>query len=176
MIITFIVIALSQPTEFVKWATCVPAALNVNPFQVIGNDTAQIEESFVDVDVGLIITFIVTALSQPTEFNKCATCVPAALKVNPFQVIGNDAAQIELSFVEVDVGLIITFIVIALSQPTEFNKCATCVPAVLKVIPFQVIGNAAEQIELSFVEVDVGLTVTFKIVVESHPTLFGVGP
>ena len=70
----------------------------------------------------------------------------------------------------------ITFIVTALSQPNEFVKCATCVPAALKVNPFHVIGNAAAQIELSFVDVDVGLIVTFKIVVESHPTLFGVGP
>ena len=129
-----------------------------------------------DVDIGLMITFIVTALSQPTVFNKCATCVPAALKVNPFQVIGNDAAHIEESFDDVDVGLIITFIVTALSQPTEFVKWATCVPAALKVIPFQVIGKAATQIDESFVDVDVGLIVTFNIVVESHPTLFGVGP
>jgi len=127
-------------------------------------------------DVGLIITFIVTALSQPTEFNKCATCVPAALNINPFQVIGNATAQIEESFDDVDVGLIITFIVTALSQPTEFNKCATCVPAALNVNPFQVIGNATMQIELSFVDVDVGLIVTFNIVVESHPTLFATGP
>jgi hypothetical protein len=70
----------------------------------------------------------------------------------------------------------ITFIVTALSQPTEFNKCATCVPAVLNVIPFQVIGNAAKQIEESFVDIDVGLIVTFNIVVESHPTLFATGP
>ena len=172
LIITFIVTALSQPTEFVKCATCVPAALKVNPFQVIGNDTAQIELSFVDVDVGLMITFIVTALSQPTEFVRCATCVPAVLKVNPFHVIGNAAAQIELSFVEVDVGLIITFIVTALSQPTEFVRCATCVPAALKVIPFQVIGNDNAQIELSFVDVDVGLMITFIVTALSQPTEF----
>ena len=120
---------------------------------MIGNAVAQMEESFIDVDVGLIITFIVTALSHPIEFVRCATCVPAALKVNPFQVIGNDTAQIKESFVEVDVGLMITFIVTALSQPTEFNKCATCVPAALNVNPFHVIGNAAKQIEESFVEV-----------------------
>jgi hypothetical protein len=176
LIITFIVTALSQPTEFNKCATCVPAALNINPFQVIGKAAAQIEESFDDVDVGLIITFIVTALSQPTEFNKCAICVPAVLNVNPFHVIGNAAKQIEESLVDVDVALIITFIVTALSQPTEFVRCATCVPAALKVNPFQVIGNAAMQIEESFVEVDVGLIVTFNIVVESHPTLFATGP
>ena len=155
LMMTFIVTALSQPTEFVRCATCVPAALNVKPFQVIGNAAAQIEVSFVDVDVGLIITFIVTALSQPTEFVKCATCVPAALNVNPFHVIGNDAAHIEESFVDVDVGLIITFIVTALSQPTEFVKCATCVPAALNVKPFHVIGNDAAHIEESFVDVDV---------------------
>jgi len=41
----------------------------------------------------------------------------------------------------------------------------------LNVNPFQVIGNAAAHIDVSFVEVDVGLMVTFNIVVESHPTL-----
>ena len=172
LMITFIVTALSQPTEFVKCATCVPAALNVNPFQVIGNATAQIDVSFVDVDVGLIITFIVTALSQPTEFVRCAICVPAVLNVNPFQVIGNAAAQIDVSFVDVDVGLIITFIVTALSQPTEFVRCANCVPAALNVNPFHVIGNAAAQIELSFVDVDVGLIVTFIVVVVSLSIVF----
>lgn len=70
----------------------------------------------------------------------------------------------------------ITFIVTALSQPTEFVRCATCVPAVLKVNPFHVIGNEAKQIELSLIDVDVGLIVTFNIVVESHPTLLGTGP
>jgi hypothetical protein len=49
-------------------------------------------------------------------------------------------------------------------------------PATLKVKPFQVIGNAVAQIELSFVDVDIGLMVTINIVVESHPTLFGTGP
>ena len=140
-----------------------PAVLKVNPFQVIGNAAAHINVSFVDVDVGLIITFIVTALSQPTEFNKCATCVPAALNINPFQVIGNDAVHIEESFDDVDVGLIITFIVTALSQPTEFVKCAICVPAALKVKPFQVIGNAAKQIKESLVDVDVGLIIMLRM-------------
>ena len=44
--------------------------MKIIPFHVIGNAAKQIEESFVEVDVGLIITFIVTALSQPTEFVK----------------------------------------------------------------------------------------------------------
>jgi len=176
LIVTVNDAALSHPTEFVRCAVCEPAALNVNPFHEYGICDGHKAIVVVDVDVGLIITFIVTALSQPTEFIKCATCVPAVLNVNPFHTIGNAATQIELSFVEVDVGLIITFIVTALSQPTEFVRCATCVPAALKVIPFQVIGNAAAQIEESFVDVDVGLIVTFNIVVESHPTLFATGP
>jgi hypothetical protein len=176
LIVTVNVAALSQPTLFVKCAVCVLAPLKVNPFHEYGICDGHNAIVVVDVDVGLIITFIVTALSQPTEFVKCATCVPAALKVNPFHVIGNAAAQIEESLVDVDVGLIITFIVTALSQPTEFVKCAICVPAALKVNPFQVIGNAAAHIEESLVDVDVGLIVTFNIVVESHPTLFGTGP
>jgi hypothetical protein len=131
---------------------------------------------FVLVLVALIVTVNVAALSQPTEFVKCAVCEPAALKVKPFHEYGNCDGHNDVDDVDVDVGLIITFIVTALSQPTEFNKCATCVPAALNVNPFHVIGNAAAQIELSFVDVDVGLIVTFNIVVESHPTLFATGP
>ena len=126
--------------------------------------------------VALIVTVNVAALSHPTEFVKCAVCEPAPLKVKPFHEYGNCDGHNDVNVVDVDVGLIITFIVTALSQPTEFNKCATCVPAALKVNPFQVIGNAAAHINVSFVDVDVGLIVTFNIVVESHPTLFGVGP
>jgi len=122
LIVTVNVAALSQPTELVKCAVCEPAPLKVNPFHEYGNCDGHNDNVVVDVDVGLMITFIVTALSQPTEFVRCATCVPAALKVNPFQVIGNDTAQIKESFVEVDVGLMITFIVTALSQPTEFVR------------------------------------------------------
>ena len=126
--------------------------------------------------VALIVTVNVAALSQPTELVKCAVCEPAPLKVNPFHEYGNCDGHNAIVVVDVDVGLIITFIVTALSQPTEFNKCAICVPAVLNVNPFHVIGNAAAQIEESFVDVDVGLIVTFNIVVESHPTLFATGP
>jgi len=126
--------------------------------------------------VALIVTVNDAALSHPTEFVRCAVCEPAALNVNPFHEYGNCDGHNDVDDVDVDVGLIITFIVTALSQPTEFVKCATCVPAVLNVNPFQVIGNAVAQIELSFVDVDVGLIVTFNIVVESHPTLFATGP
>ena len=141
-----------------------------------GNWLGHSDRLFVLVLVELIVTVNVAALSHPTEFVKCAVCEPAPLKVKPFHEYGNCDGHNDVNVVDVDVGLIITFIVTALSQPTEFNKCATCVPAALKVNPFQVIGNAAAHINVSFVDVDVGLIVTFNIVVESHPTLFGVGP
>jgi len=126
--------------------------------------------------VALIVMVNDAALSHPIEFIKCAVCEPPPLKVNPFHEYGNCDGHNDNIVVDVDVGLITKFIVTALSQPTEFNKCATCVPAALNVNPFQVIGNATMHIELSFVDVDVGLIVTFNIVVESHPTLFATGP
>jgi hypothetical protein len=76
------------------------------------------------VDVGLMLSINVAALSQPTEFNKCAVCDPAATNVNPFQLKGKAVGQILSVVVLVDVGLIIKFIVTALSQPTEFVRCA----------------------------------------------------
>jgi len=126
--------------------------------------------------VALIVTVNVAALSHPTEFIKCAVCEPAALNVNPFHEYGNCDGHNAIVVVDVDVGLITKFIVTALSQPTEFVRWATCVPGALKVMPFHTIGNAVKQIELSFDDVDVGLIVTFNIVVESHPTVFATGP
>jgi hypothetical protein len=64
----------------------VPAVLKVIPFQVSGSETAHIELSRVLVDVGLMLSVNVAALSQPNEFNKCAVCDPAAAKVKPFQL------------------------------------------------------------------------------------------
>ena len=122
----------------------------------------------------MIIRFNVTTLSQPAAF-VVIHIGKFVDEVNKFPCHLNESHALKFS-IEVDVGLMITFIVTALSQPTEFVRCATCVPAALKVIPFQVIGKAAAQIELSFIDVDVGLIVTFNIAVESHPTLFGVGP
>ena len=75
--------------------------------------------------VALIDTVNVAALSHPTEFVKCAVCEPAPLNVNPFHEYGNCDGHNAIVVVEVDVGLIITFIVTALSQPTEFVRCAT---------------------------------------------------
>ena len=87
------------------------------------------------VDVGLIITFIVTALSQPTEFVRCATCVPASLKVIPFQINGSETAHIELSRVLVDVGLMLSVNVATLSQPLAVEYVCVYVPAVVAVLP-----------------------------------------
>ena len=171
LIVIVNVAALSHPTLFVKCAVCVLAPLNVKPFHEYGICDGHKAIVVVDVDVGLIITFIVTALSQPTEFVKCAICVPAVLKVIPFHVIGNAAKQIEESFVDVDVGLMETFIVTALSQPTEFNKCATCVPAALKVNPFHKYGNCDGHKAIVVVEVEIGFTTT--VIDVSFTQVFG---
>ena len=77
---------------------------------------------FVLVLVALIVTVNVAALSHPIIFVKCAVCEPAPLNVKPFHEYGNCDGHNAVVVVDVDVGLIITFIVTALSQPTEFNK------------------------------------------------------
>ena len=61
----FNVAALSQPTALFKCATCVPAALNVKPFQVYGNWDGQILKLFVDALGWLIVKLKVAVLSQP---------------------------------------------------------------------------------------------------------------
>ena len=60
----------------------------------------------------------------------------------------------------------------ALSQPTLLVRCAVCVPAAVKVKPFQLYGNALGQMLSVVVEVLVGNTVNTKVAALSHPTLF----
>ena len=54
-----------------------------------GNWLGQINMVVVLVLVALMVTVNVAALSQPTEFVKCAVCEPAPLKVKPFHEYGN---------------------------------------------------------------------------------------
>jgi hypothetical protein len=90
------------------------------------------------VTVGLTVRFNVANESQPVAETSVATCEPAATKVKPFQIYGNDAGQIEILVVEVTVGLTVRFNVVKESQPVAEINVAVCEPAATKVKPFQV--------------------------------------
>ena len=70
--------------------------------------------------VALTVNTKLAALSHPTALVKCAVCVPAALKVKPFQIYGKADGQILKLVFDVDVALTINTKLAALSQPTEF--------------------------------------------------------
>jgi hypothetical protein len=116
------VAALSQPTLFVKWAVCVPAPVKVRPFQLYGNALGQMLVLLEDVLVGSNVNTKVAALSHPTLLVRCAICVPAPVKVRPFQVYGNAVGQILILVVDVIIDFTDNTKVAALSQPTLFVK------------------------------------------------------
>ena len=74
----------------------------------------------VEVLVAFTVNTNVAALSQPTELVKCAVCVPAALKVNPFHVYGNAEGQILKLVLDVKIAFTVNTKLAALSQPTAF--------------------------------------------------------
>ena len=165
------VAALSHPTLFVRCAICVPDPVNVKPFHLYGNALGQMLRVVVEVLVGNTVNTKVAALSQPTLLVRCAVCVPAPVKVNPFQTKGNALGQILESVVEVLVGNTVNTKVAALSQPTLLVRCAVCEPAPVKVRPFHVYGNALGQMLILLDEVLVGNTVNTKVAALSQPTL-----
>ena len=74
--------------------------MNVKPFQLNGNELAQMVLSVVDVLTALTVNTNVAKLSHPVLLDRCAVCVPAAVNVKPFQLNGNELAQMALSVVE----------------------------------------------------------------------------
>ena len=76
----------------------------------------------VDVIIDFTDNIIVAALSQPTLFVRCAVCVPAPVKVKPFQLNGSALGQILILVVETLVAFTVNTKVAALSQPTLFVK------------------------------------------------------
>ena len=66
--------------------------------------------------VALIVTVKVAALSQPTEFVKCAVCEPAPLKVKPFHEYGNCDGHNVRVFVLVVGNFTTTVIVVSFTQ------------------------------------------------------------
>ena len=155
----------------VKWAVWVPAEVKVKPFQLYGNALGQMLSVVVEVLVGNTVNIKVAALSHPTLFVRCAICVPDPVNVKPFHLYGNALGQMLRVVVEVLVGNTVNTKVAALSQPTLLVKWAVCVPATVKVNPFQTKGNALGQILESVVEVLVGNTVNTKVAALSQPTL-----
>jgi len=75
---------------------CVPAELNVNPFQIRGNSFSQIVESNVVVKKGRTFKFNVTILSQPFIEFKVIVWSEVDEKLNPFHKYGVSLEQIEI--------------------------------------------------------------------------------
>jgi hypothetical protein len=123
----------------------------------------------VEVTVGLTVRFSVANESHPDDETNVVVCDPAALKVKPFQLYGNDAGQIAMFVVDVTAGLTVRFNVANESQPVMETNVAVCEPAATKVKPFQLYGNDVGQMVIFVVEVTVGLTVKFNVANESQP-------
>jgi len=69
----------------------------------------------------------------------------------------------------VKVGLTVKLRVAMESQPATLIKLAVYVPAALMVCPFQAYGSWLEQMVVLVVLVNVGLTVRFRVAMESQP-------
>jgi hypothetical protein len=74
------------------------------------------------VEIASIVKTNVAAESHPALLVKCAVCVPAELKVKPFQVYGNDAGQRLRFVVLVETAFTVNTNVAAESQPTLLVK------------------------------------------------------
>jgi hypothetical protein len=142
--VTFKVAKLSQPdTALTKLDVCVPAAVNVNPFQEKGSSVSHTVVSVVLVNVGFTVTFKVAKLSQPdTALTKLDVCVPAAVNVNPFQEKGSSVSHTVVSVVLVKVLFTFKFNVAKLSQPvTKLVNVAVWLSMPLNVKPFHTYGS-----------------------------------
>ena len=142
--VTFNVAKLSQPdTALTKLDVCVPAAVNVNPFQSKGSSVSHTVVSVVLVNVGFTVTFNVAKLSQPdTALTKLDVCVPAAVNVNPFQSKGSSVSHTVVSVVLVKVLFTFKFKVAKLSQPvTKLVNVAVWLSMPLNVKPFHKYGS-----------------------------------
>jgi heme-binding NEAT domain protein len=75
-------------------------------------------------------------------------CVPAALKVNPFQIRGNSFSQIVESKEDENTGRTVKFNVTILSQPFIEFKVIVGLEVDEKLNPFHKYGVSLEQIEI----------------------------
>jgi hypothetical protein len=115
---------LSQSPLVLRVAVWDSAFVKVSPFQLYGSLAEQILRLVVEVMGGAIVRFSVAKLSQPPLVFRVAVWVPAALKVNPFQLYGSFAEQILRLIAEVMGGAIVRFSVARLSQPTLLVRAA----------------------------------------------------
>jgi ribosomal protein L31 len=159
----------SHPAAEVSVTLWEPAAVNVNPFQTIGNCAEQIVESIELLICGFILKLSVTNESHPAAEINVMLCDPAALNVNPFHMNGSCAAHTIESVDEVRAGFTIRLSVAMESHPAAEVKVALCDPAALNVNPFQIIGSWAEQTIESVDEVTAGFTIRLSVAMESHP-------
>ena len=109
------------------------------------------------------------ALSQPAALVKCAVCIPAALKVNPFHEYGKADGQILKLVVDEEVAFTLSIKVAVLSQPAALVKCAVCVPAALKIKLFHEYGKADGHILKLVVDEEVAFTLSIKVAALSQP-------
>ena len=72
----------------------------MSPFQVYGKLPGHTLVLADETDIAFTVSIRVAALSHPTLFVKCATCVPAPAKVNPFHITGNAEGQTAIVVVE----------------------------------------------------------------------------
>ena len=70
----------------VKCAVCVPAVAKLKPFQVYGNADGQTLIVVLLAVTAFTVNTNVAVESHPTALVRCAVCVPAVAKFNPFQV------------------------------------------------------------------------------------------
>ena len=107
----------SHPAAEVSVTLWEPAAVNVNPFQTIGNCAEQIVESIELLICGFILKLSVTNESHPAAEINVMLCDPAAENVNPFQLYGSCASQMVKSIVDASGRRMVRLSVTTESQP-----------------------------------------------------------
>ena len=89
----------------------------------------------------LVITLIVLIVSQLVKLETVSTILPAEVNTCPKIVNGNCAVQIVVSIVFELNALVMTFIVLIVSQLVRLDTVSIILPTVVKVWPKKVNGN-----------------------------------
>src|SRR6185503_4600819 len=85
---------------------------------VVGNAFSQTDTLTVDVSNGVVVTLMVRSVSQPLVVDATVSInEPAALNKWPSIVVGNAFSQRDTFTVEVSNGVVVTLIVLTVSQP-----------------------------------------------------------
>ena len=121
--------------------------------------------------VALTESINVAVLSQPAWLPpiNVFVCVPADVKIKPFQIYGNPDGHIAILFVDALIIFTVRTNIAVLSQPSKLFRITVSLPPVVNVIPFQWYGNSLLQIVTLVVVVRFGNTVRCKWVILSKP-------